>query len=125
MATTGLQIEEELVGRVLVLRLSGELDVYTADSFRHKVDQAVRKAGTRMVVLGCRHLTFLDSSGLGAVLGRYRGLQERGGSMAVAGASGRVRTVLEVSGVSRLIPLFDSERKAVAALGGDAGGEVV
>jgi len=120
----GLEVQEEMVGRVLVLRLSGELDVYTADTFRQKADQAMRVSGTRAVVLVLRQLAFLDSTGLGAILGRYRWLQERGGRMALAGASGRVKTVLEVSGVSRLIPLFDSERKAVAALGGGTGGEV-
>ncbi|MEW6545674.1 MAG: anti-sigma factor antagonist [Bacillota bacterium] len=125
MTVAGLQVEEELVGRVLVLRLSGELDVYTAGTFRQKADEAMRNAGARAVVLACRHLTFLDSTGLGAILGRYRWLQERGGRMVVAGAAGRVRTVLEVSGVSRLIPLFDSERKAAGALGGEGGGEVV
>jgi stage II sporulation protein AA (anti-sigma F factor antagonist) len=120
----GLEVQEELVGGVLVLRLAGELDVYTVDTFRQKADQAVRSSGARTVLLVLRQLAFLDSTGLGAILGRYRWLQERGGRMAVAGAGGRVKTVLEVSGVSRLIPLFDSERKAVAALGGGTGGEV-
>lgn len=121
MAATGLRVEEELTGKVLVLRLSGELDVYTAATFREKADAVLQSTGARAVVLGCRHLEFLDSTGLGVILGRYRWLTERGGRMAVAGAGGRVRTVLELSGVSRLIPLFDSERKAVAALGGEAG----
>lgn len=124
MSVTGLQVEQELVGEVLILRLSGELDVYTAATLREKADAALRSSGARAVVLACRHLAFLDSTGLGVILGRFRWLQERGGRMALAGATGRVRTVLEVSGVSRLIPMFDSERKAVAALGGQAGWEV-
>ncbi|MDI6893366.1 MAG: anti-sigma factor antagonist [Bacillota bacterium] len=124
MPACGLEVKEEVVGRVLVLRLSGELDVYTAETFRQRADQAVRDSGARVVVLALRQLAFLDSTGLGAILGRYRWLQERGGRMAAAGAGGRVKAVLEVSGVSRLIPLFDSERKALAALGGETGGEV-
>lgn len=124
MSVTGLQVEEELAGDVLILRLSGELDVYTAAILREKADAAVHRGGAHTVVLVCRHLSFLDSTGLGVILGRFRWLQERGGRMALAGATGRVRTVLEVSGVSRLIPLFESERKAVAALSGQVGREV-
>lgn len=124
LSAAGLEVEHELAGEVLVLRVAGELDVYTAGTLREKADEALRSTGARAVVLSCRQLSFLDSTGLGVILGRYRWLRERGGRMVLAGATGRVRTVLELSGVSRLIPLYDSERKAVAALGPQAGREV-
>lgn len=119
MAGVGFQLQKELAGNVLILRLSGELDIGTAELFRQEADEHLRSARARAVVLGCRGLTFLDSTGLGAILGRYRLWQERGGRMVAAGAAGRVKTMWEISGVAKLIPLYDSERKAIQALGGE------
>lgn len=119
MTGEGFSVRPEVAGSVLILRLHGELDISSAEGFRREVEQALVETNRRAVVLSCRHLSFLDSSGLGAILGRYRQLQGRGGRMAVAGVSGRVKTVLDMSGVSKLIPVYDSEKKAVQALGGE------
>ncbi len=46
----------------------------------------------------------MDSSGIGALLGRYKRMKERGGSVAVCGVDERIRRLLRISGVDRLIP---------------------
>ncbi len=116
MPIGGLEVESEYADGVLVLRLAGELDVSTVEEFRRRAEESISMTRPRAVLLSCRRLSFLDSSGLGVILGRFRRLQERGVRMVTAGATGRVKTVLELSGVGELIPLYDSERKAIDAL---------
>ncbi|HCJ09698.1 MAG TPA: anti-sigma F factor antagonist [Clostridiales bacterium] len=114
-----MDIRTERVGDILVVRVSGELDLATAGEFRHRVDADLDRFGSRDVVIDFSELGFLDSSGLGALLGRYKRVAERGGRVAVSGCAPHVRRVLELSGVMRIIECHPSVREAVAAFGGD------
>jgi len=117
-----VEIEWEVLGQALVARLRGELDLHTAHLFKEGVEG--RLGGpVRHLVVNLAGLTFIDSSGLGALLGRLRWLRERGGRMALVGTRGRIQGVLELSGLARLVPLFRGERSAAAAVERE-GGEV-
>lgn len=114
-------------GAALIVRPSGELDMRSAESFGRRVGEAVAEAvavgGCRRVVLNLRRLTFLDSSGLGAILGLYRHVAEEGGTLAIAQPPPTVRAIIELSGIGGLVPLFPSEEhalggKEVAGAGG-------
>lgn len=97
-----------LDGRVIA-HVGGELDVESAPRFRRELDAALERADS--LELHLEALTFLDSSGLGAILGRYRRLCARkaagtGSVMSMWGARPPVEAVLRLSGVDAIIPLF-------------------
>ncbi|MGE5541800.1 MAG: anti-sigma F factor antagonist [Bacillota bacterium] len=108
-------METEIVGSVLVVRVDGELDLSTAPQFRAGVEHALDRTMARDLVVNMRSVHFVDSSGLGAILGRYRRVSQAGGRMALCGVMGRVKPVLELSGLKRIMPLFDSEKEALAS----------
>ena len=87
------------------VRVSGEVDVQSADELRGHL----RMAGDshRRVVLDLSGVTFLDSAGLGALVGAHRAITERGGTLEVAGAHGVVRQVITASRVDALLTLVD------------------
>ena len=96
-------------GSQATARLSGEFDLKAAPAVREQLDGLI-DAGLQSIVVDLRGVPFLDSSGLGVLLGRYRRLSERGGTIyLVAAAEGSVRTVLEMSGVRQVMPLLTSE----------------
>lgn len=103
----------EQVGRAYVVRLQGEFDEEAADRFRTQVDAVLEQAGIRDLIVVMREVTFIDSSGLGALLGRYKRLQARGGRVQIVAPPRHVRAVLELSGVPKLIPILRSERQAL------------
>lgn len=108
-----MQLEEERLGDAVVLHVRGELDERTAPTLRQRLDRLIEDRRIRHLVLDFRQLTFIDSSGLGVLLGRYRRLQQRGGRMALVRPAAHVRAVLELSGVPRLIPVYASARQAL------------
>jgi len=112
-----LEITSEKVGEVLVVRVAGELDLDTARDFRHRVDADLDRFDVRDVVLDFTGVTFVDSSGLGALLGRYRTISERGGRLAMAGLQPHVARLLELSGVKRVIAVHPRVEDSLAALG--------
>lgn len=109
-----MHVEEDFQDGWLILRVSGELDLQTAASFRAAVDEALARHRCRQVVVNLKKVTFMDSSGLGALLSRFRTLAQRQGRMVLVGPQPQVQAVLEMAGVRRLIPIFPSEQKALA-----------
>lgn len=110
-----MKIEYQAVADKLVIRLEGELDLHTAEQFRQVVEGALAETGARDLVLNLGRVTFIDSSGLGVILGRYRRLRESGGSMSLVRASSRIKPILELSGILRIITLYGSEQQALEA----------
>lgn len=113
-----MRVDIDVDGSVLIVRAEGELDLSTAPQFRAGVEHALDRTMARDLLLNMRGVTFVDSSGLGAILGRYRRVSQAGGRVVMCGVTGRVKPIIELSGLMRIVPLFDSEREAIAHLGG-------
>jgi len=86
-------------------RVHGELDTASAPLLRARIQQALDTYRIRRLMLDLEGLTFIDSSGIGAILGRYRHLVSQRGELRMVGVSTRIRPVLEMSGLGRIIPL--------------------
>src|SRR5690606_4183646 len=101
-------------GDTLIARLSGELDLHAAPVFRKVIDEALEESPhLKNLVLNFQEVSFVDSSGLGALLGRYKLLQRRGGQMVAVSLQPRVRKLFEMSGLLKIIKVVDSEGKAL------------
>jgi stage II sporulation protein AA (anti-sigma F factor antagonist) len=103
----------------LVVCLSGELDLKTAGELKATVDPALLGAHTAPnVVLDLSGVNFMDSSGMGAILGRYRTVSQMGGKLVVCSPTPQLRKLFELTGLTRIIPVFASQDDAVVGLQG-------
>lgn len=99
---------------MLVVRCAGELDLASAPEFRKAVDSQLEDwAGVNGLVLNLGQVSFVDSSGLGAILGRYKRIRQRGGLMVLVDVPEPVRRLLEFSGIFRIIPSRATEEEAL------------
>jgi stage II sporulation protein AA (anti-sigma F factor antagonist) len=103
-----LRISVRLQGRTATAALAGEFDLTAAKEVRQELDRLI-DGGHRRLIIDLRKVPFLDSSGLGVLLGRYGRLRELGGEMFLVGAQPPVRTVLQMSGVPKVVPVLRSE----------------
>ncbi|ERI99929.1 MULTISPECIES: STAS domain-containing protein [Eubacteriales] len=83
--------------------LEGEIDHHSARYFRDSIDERVASLGPKLLVLDFSGITFMDSSGIGLVMGRYRTMQQQGGELRVQGAKGAIRRILLLSGLDKLV----------------------
>jgi anti-sigma B factor antagonist len=90
-----------------VLRITGEVDVYTAPQLREQVIQLVSK-GVRHIIADLRGVDFLDSTGLGALVGSLKRLRIHDGSFKLAASSGRTLHILQITGLTRVFALHPS-----------------
>lgn len=101
-------------GRWLVLELVGEFDLSGAPAFREAVEAAHRD-DTAGLVVDLSRVSFMDSSGLGALLGCYRRMQAEGRGFALAAPSHQLGEILGLSGLDRTIEVFPSVEDALEA----------
>jgi stage II sporulation protein AA (anti-sigma F factor antagonist) len=107
----------EIKSDVLCIRLSGELDHHSAESLRQQAAETIETYDIRHIVLNLEQLSFMDSSGLGVILGRYKQIQQKHGEMVVCAISPSVKRLFELSGLFKIIRLEQSEAGALVRLG--------
>jgi anti-sigma B factor antagonist len=90
-----------------VLRITGEVDVYTAPLLREQVIQLV-DSGVRHIIADLRGVDFLDSTGLGALVGGLKRLRAHGGSLQIAASAGRTLRIFQITGLNRAFALHPS-----------------
>lgn len=104
-------IETNLVGSQLTIKISGEIDHHTARPLRQRIDEALYYYRSAKVVLDLSDVAFMDSSGLGLILGRFTLARELGGELRVINPSESVSRVLELAGTGRLIKIEKTSTK--------------
>jgi stage II sporulation protein AA (anti-sigma F factor antagonist) len=101
---------------VLVVRLTGELDVCGANEFRAVVDEALEASGAKHILLNMQGVNFIDSSGLGVILGRYRHIAPLGGKILVVHLAPQVQRIFELAGLMKILNIYQSEDQALELL---------
>lgn len=101
----GIYMEIKAVrrGPRIIVRLSGELDHHSAADVRGALDAVLRDVTVREMQLDMTDVTFMDSAGLGVVLGRYRTLAARGGRLIVSGVRTPIDRIFRMSGLYALV----------------------
>ncbi len=93
----------ELKKNGLVVRLTGELDHSAAEGLRRELDRLIAETGAKQLLLDLSGLTFMDSSGIGLIIGRYKKMARRGGSVAVIAANQRIDKLFDMAGLYQLV----------------------
>lgn len=113
-----LSLKTEVLGTVLVIRLKGELDHHTSLQLRQLFEKMTneRKDITHLV-LNFHDLTFMDSSGLGVILGRYKEIERKKGKMAICSPNPIIYRLLEMAGLFKIVTIAETEKEALTELG--------
>ncbi|WP_142288266.1 anti-sigma F factor antagonist [Bacillus sp. EAC] len=112
-----LSIELEVKNAILCVRLDGELDHHTAEDLRLQVNEVLESQPIKHILLNLEHLTFMDSSGLGVILGRYKVIRNLGGEMVVCSISPSIKRLFDMSGLFKIVHLADDESNGLNVLG--------
>lgn len=89
----------------LWVRPEGELDMASAEHFRSELTEAMAAGGFRYLWLDMSAVSFIDSSGLGVILGRFRQLQPMGGNVIITRPSEQIYRLLTAAGLHRIMEI--------------------
>lgn len=101
---------------VVVVTVAGEVDVYTAAQLRSALEDRIA-AGQTAIVVDLEDVGFIDSTGLGVLVGRLKTLRKTGGWLSVVCTNERILRLFGITGLDRVLPVHDSVDAAVAAAG--------
>lgn len=93
-------------GNMLIVGISGELDHYSAADIRDAVDIEIKSAAVRLLIFDFSKLEFMDSSGIGIIMGRHKLLSNFGGRVCVCGASSHIEKVMLLSKLGEIVGIY-------------------
>lgn len=101
---------------ILIVELVGELDHHYADSVRTKIDDRIDRDNIRKVILDFNGISFMDSSGIGVVVGRYKKIKSKDGELCIVNVGQRINRVFELSGLFKIINNYEDISEALKCI---------
>jgi len=98
----------EQKAKTLYIQIEGEIDHHSAQNFREKIDQAFAPTDCRQMILDLSGVNFMDSSGIGMIIGRYKNAKERGGGLTIVGMRSDIMRIYQISGLAKIIDSYES-----------------
>ena len=98
-----MEISARIQNNVLICALSGELDHHSA---KEMVETVIQNRGVKNLIFDFSGLKFMDSSGIGVVIGRYKLVSSLGGQVAIVSQNRVIDRLLKMSGIHKLIPIY-------------------
>jgi len=108
-----LEISSSVVDDRTVVQVAGEIDVYTAPQLRELLDQQI-DAGRYQLVVDLSGVSFMDSTGLGVLVGRLKQIRVHDGSMQLVCAQDRVLKVFVITGLDKVFAIYPTVGEALA-----------
>ncbi|MBQ8547894.1 MAG: anti-sigma factor antagonist [Lachnospiraceae bacterium] len=104
--------EYELRGDILVIHLKADLDHHTAVAVRESADSLLARSHAKHILFDFTGVEFMDSSGIGVIMGRYRQVIFQGGRVGVMGVGSNVDRIFKVSGLYKIVEQYESAEEA-------------
>lgn len=114
VGTVDLDIASSQSGSHAVVHVAGEIDVYTAPALRERLDQEIER-GQHDLVVDLSDVTFMDSTGLGVLVGRLKLIRVHEGAMRLVCAHDRVLKVFTITGLDKVFEIYPTIDEALAA----------
>ena len=112
---TALTLHYELKNNCLVIYITDDLDHHAVGYLRERSDRLIDAGDIRNVIFDFKDVTFMDSSGIGLIMGRYKKVMFIGGRAAVTNIGKSVDRIFKMSGVYKIIEKYNTPQDAVEA----------
>jgi stage II sporulation protein AA (anti-sigma F factor antagonist) len=99
--------------QTLFVKIQGELDHHTAEEIRNQIDFELDNNRVKNILFDFSGLSFMDSSGIGVLMGRYKKVTQRNGQAGIYHINPQVRRIFEISGLLRILKEFKSKEQAL------------
>lgn len=111
-----METEYEIKNQCFIVHLSGELDQHLVDQLRVQMDHTISNQSIKHLIFDFANVTFMDSSGIGMIIGRYKQINRMGGQVFIVGATANLQRILNISGLLKIINQRDTIDQALKEL---------
>ena len=100
-----MNVNYEEKDKLLILEITEEIDHHTSEKIRRKEDYEITRYMPRKVIFDFSNVQFMDSAGIGMILGRYKMMKMIGGSVEMKNVSPMLKKIFEMSGLTKICPI--------------------
>lgn len=104
-----LDVSISMYKAMMILRFKGEMDESNIIQLREKITEYIKRYGINHLVLNVSKLSFIDSSGIGFIIGRYHQLREKNGKITIVGINDKLEKIIRYSGLLKICSIRDTE----------------
>ena len=105
-----MNVKHFIEDKILLFEFTEELDHHLSEKIRNRADYEIQRFMPKKVILDFKRVTFMDSAGIGLIIGRYKSTNCYGGTMELINVNSKIKRVFEMAGVLRIIPIIDNLR---------------
>ncbi len=102
-----MKITYDNANRLLKIEITEEIDHFMAEKIRNKVDFEIQEYIPRKILMDFEKVSFMDSAGIGMILGRYKTAKMLGSSFCITNVKPSIKKILEMSGILKIIPIVE------------------
>ncbi|MGL4911161.1 MAG: anti-sigma F factor antagonist [Romboutsia sp.] len=93
-----------------------ELDHHIASEVREEIDSVLLHKQVKNIIFDFKNINFMDSSGIGVIIGRYKKISTEHGKVSVIHTTPRVKKIFDLSGMNKIIGIYDTYEEAISSL---------
>ncbi len=106
----------EIKNRCMVVKLQAKVDHHHAEEIRKKLDQLIEMNAIKVLIFDFSETVFMDSSGIGVIMGRYKNLKSSGGEVGLIHVNAALEKLFKLSGIYRLVKNYSDVQEAIKKL---------
>ncbi len=99
----GIKIEK--IDKNLIAYMDGDIDHHSAKDIREQIDIEIKNHLPSKLILDFKNVSFMDSSGIGLVMGRYKSMKEIGGGIQLKNLSSHISKVMKLAGIEKILKI--------------------
>jgi len=100
-----MQIKHYIEEKVLVVELTEEIDHHNSEKIRTRLDYEIQRFMPKKVILDLENVKFMDSAGIGLIIGRYKITKSYGGELEIKNVSNKIKMIFEMAGIEKIITI--------------------
>lgn len=97
----------------LIFEIEEDIDECCVQKIRRRIDNEIQRYMPKEVIFDFSNISFMDSAGIGLIIGRYKLINMIGGELKIANVNTQIQKIFEMSGLLRLIPVEQKNKKEV------------
>ena len=102
-----MNVKHFIEDKILLFEFTEELDHHESEKIRKRADYEIQRFMPKKVILDFKRVNFMDSAGIGLIIGRYKSANSYGGTLELVNVNKKVKRIFEMSGVLKIVPIID------------------
>lgn len=104
-----MNVKHFIEDKILSFEITEELDHHTSEKIRKRADYEIQRFMPKKVIFDFKRVKFMDSAGIGLILGRYKQAESYGGKVEIINVNEKLKKIFEMSGILKIIQITDNE----------------